>query len=137
MVHSSGRDALPSQADQPEHRSGLARWLYRLIAFVSALFILTILVMIAVTLSDPAVAANRDMSDWLDRYAAKILSAEMIAIAVLVLSAFVIDRRESWKRYHREYAEWETRMQQLAGKNGTNPDSGPEHGSASPPGDIE
>jgi hypothetical protein len=137
MVHSSGRDTLPNQTDQPEQRSGLARWLYRLIAFASALFILTIFVTIAVTLSDPTVPANREMSDWLDRYAAPLLIAEVIAVGVLVLSAFVVDRRESWKRYHREYAEWEQRMQQLTGKNGTNPQSDPRPKPSTSSGDAE
>jgi len=137
MVHSSGRDALPDQTDQPERRSGVARWLYRLIAFISVLFIMTIFVMITVTLSDPRVAANRELSVWLDRYSAKILITEVIAIGGLVLSAFVIDRRESWKRYHREYAEWEKRMQQLAEKNGTNPEADRERESETAPGDEE
>lgn len=135
MVHSSGRDALPNRTDETEHRSPVARWMYRLIALVSAAFILTIFVMIAVTLSDPSVPANRQMSEWLDRYAAKLLIAEVIAIGTLVLAAFVVDRRESWKRYHREYAEWEKRMQQLARENGTNAPSDSETGTSH--GDVE
>ena len=137
MVHSSGRDALPGQTDETESRSGLARWLYRLIALISAAFILTIFIMIAVTMSDPTVPLNRDMSKWIDRYAAKILIAEVTAIGLLVVCAFTIDRRESWKRYHREYAEWERRMQQLTAEKEVNPQTDPRPGSEIAPGDAE
>jgi hypothetical protein len=134
MVHSSGRDALP---DSTEQRSLIARWIYRLIAFVSALFIITIFVMIAVTMSDPTVPVNRSMSVWLDRYAASFLIAEVATIGALVMFAFLLDRRESWKRYHREYAQWETRMQQVAGQNGTNPEIHSQPDAVTSPGDAE
>lgn len=137
MVHSSGRDALPNPEDETENRSDATRWVYRLIAFVSALFIITIFILIAVTISDPTVPANRKMNDWLNKYVAAILIAQVAAVGLLVMFAFILDRRESWKRYHREYAQWERRMQQLTEQNQTNHEIGSDEKSPTSPGDAE
>ena len=137
MVHSSGRDALPGSSDETEQRSRSARWMYRLIAFISVLFIFTIFVMIAVTMSDPTIPANQAMNDWLNQYAASILITQVVVIGLLVMCAFVVDRRESWQRYHREYAQWEIRMQQLSEQNATAPPITPESNSDSSSGDAE
>ena len=117
MAHSSARNANPQQTDEPEVKPSLIRWLYRLIALSSGLFIFTIFVMVAVTMSDPRVAANESMKQFFDQRGIQIIIVEVTAILCLVAVAFVLDRRESWKKYQREYAEWEARMQKVSAEN--------------------
>ncbi|MBD3672116.1 MAG: hypothetical protein HUJ26_01205 [Planctomycetaceae bacterium] len=129
MVHSSARDANPHSTDEPETKPDLVRWLYRLIALSSILFIFTIFVMVTVTLSDPRVGTNESMKQFFDRRGLPIIIIEVTAILCLVTVAFVLDRRASWKKYQREYAEWEARMQKFSAENtpqSTSGDSGTE-----------
>ena len=117
MAHSSGQDSTHQRPDETDTIPGTARWCYRLIALFSGLFIFTIFVMVAVTMSDPRVAANESMKTFFDRCGLPIIGIEVTAILCLVAIAFLVDRRESWKKYQREYAEWEARMQKVSDEN--------------------
>ncbi|MDB4637351.1 MAG: hypothetical protein P8M30_10410 [Planctomycetaceae bacterium] len=117
MAHSSGRDSTPQRSDETDTKPGTVRWCYRLIALCSGLFIFTIFVMVAVTMSDPRVAANESMKTFFDRRGLPIIGIEVTAILCLVAIAFLVDRRESWIKYQREYAEWEARMQKVSAEN--------------------
>lgn len=119
MAHSSARNANPKQADEPDSKPGSVRWLYRLIALSSGMFIVTIFAMVAVTMSDPSVETNASMKQFFDRQGLRIIGVEVTAILCLVGVAFALDRRESWNQYQREYAEWEARMQKVSAENVT------------------
>lgn len=73
--------------------------------------------MVAVTMSDPRVATNESMKTFFDRRGLTIITIEVTTILSLVTIAFLVDRRESWKKYQREYAEWEARMQKVSAEN--------------------
>jgi len=117
MVHSSTRDSTPQQTDETTPKPGMIRWSYRFVAGFSALFIFTVFVMVAVTMSDPRVETNESMKLFFDRHGLRLIATEVTAILSFVLIAFALDRRESWKKYHREYAEWEARMQKISDEN--------------------
>jgi hypothetical protein len=117
MAHSSTRDTTPQQSETTDTKPGVVRWCYRLIALCSGLFIFTIFVMVAVTMSDPRVATNESMKTFFDRRGLTIITIEVTTILSLVTIAFLVDRRESWKKYQREYAEWEARMQKVSAEN--------------------
>jgi len=65
-----------------------ASLLFRLIVPVCALFILTILALIASVFGDP----RAPVSQWLDRHGTQILLYELVAIVVLILLAMTVDR---------------------------------------------
>lgn len=117
MAHSSTRDSTLNRSDETNSKPGTVRWCYRLIALCSGLFIFTIFVMVAVTMSDPRVAVNQSMKTFFDRRGLPIIAVEVTTILCLVAIAFLLDRRESWKKYQREYAEWEARMQKVSEEN--------------------
>ena len=65
-----------------------ASLLFRLIVPVCALFILTILALIASVFGDP----RAPVSQWLDRHGTQFLLYELVAIVVLILLAMTVDR---------------------------------------------
>ena len=66
---------------------------FRLVVPVCALFILTVLALIASVFGDP----RAPVAQWFDRHAGTLLTVEFIAIMVLALLAMAIDRIRTMK----------------------------------------
>ncbi|MGQ0637411.1 MAG: hypothetical protein ACT4QC_22625 [Planctomycetaceae bacterium] len=87
---------------------------FPLAAFLSALFVTTILALVAAMFGDPQAPA----AGLVEKYAGHVLVAEVVAILVTAWLALVVDRRQN-------------RADRLAAAAGTSADD--DQGSAAPP----
>ena len=69
----------------------MSQILFRLTAFVTTVFVITILTLVAIMLGDPAAPINI----WFNRHATTVLLTEVAAIVVLGFAAMTADRRET------------------------------------------
>ena len=67
--------------------------LFQLVIPATAIFIVTILSLIAVVFSDP----RAPVAQWLNRHGNTLLIAEFVAVIVLSLLAMTMDRRQTLK----------------------------------------
>jgi uncharacterized membrane protein YkgB len=69
----------------------MSRFLFRLTAAASTVFVITILASVALLLSDPEAPVNA----WFNRHGTTVLIVEVVLIVVLGLAAMTADRRET------------------------------------------
>ena len=79
-----------------------SKTLFQLTAAVTAVFIVTILAMVAMLVGD----ANAPVNLWFNVHGATVLTVEVIGIGVAGMSAMIADRRETLREL-REKAERE------------------------------
>lgn len=70
---------------------------FRLVALAGALFVVTILALVAVPFGDPAAP----VAQWLNRNGGVLIGAEVALILVLGFMAMLVDRRQTMRRARR------------------------------------
>ena len=70
---------------------------FRLVALAGALFVVTILALVAVPFGDPAAP----VAQWLNRNGGVLIGAEVALILVLGFLAMLVDRRQTIRRTRR------------------------------------
>jgi succinate dehydrogenase hydrophobic anchor subunit len=73
-----------------QEKQSMSRLLFRLTAFATTAFVITILAMVAMLLGDPIAPVNV----WFNHHGGAVLVIEVLAIVLLGLAAMIVDRRD-------------------------------------------
>lgn len=96
----------------------LSQTFFKLTAFATTIFVITILAMVAMLLGDPEAPVNT----WFNRNGAVVLTVEVIAIGVTGALAMILDRQETIR-------ELQNKQAKTPGTTATTPPRTPDVGS--------